>query len=155
MNKKSLDIPQGWKVTCNHFFDLEPDNNLPIDDVYDYFDEDILYANFGEYFIDLGYYGSYLKRRKGFFRMIVAKGSFGIGELFEHFISRSTDEIKAKLDYYFNTIPTGQLEKANGYLFGDEKGGIHDFAFYSAVQSESIKLSSREIKKLMRPSNSI
>lgn len=102
---KLLSIPDAWKVYKNDFTSLEPDNTYSIDDVFHYFTEDLFQAHYKEYCIDLGFYGQYLDNRKGNFKLIVLKGDFLDGEVLETFTSRKTDEIKEKLEYYFEMIP--------------------------------------------------
>lgn len=147
---KKLSIPSSWAVLVNRFVDLEPDNNYPVETVYDLFDENLLHAHFEDYFIDLGYYGGYSPNRDGFFRLYIAKGNFLVGELFESFSSRSTDAITAKLDYYFNNIPAGALNSIRGHTYDEDTGDIEEFSFYSAVTSEAIKLSPVEFQQRIR-----
>lgn len=94
MNPKQLNIPKDWKINWNHFIDLNPDNNLPIDEVWICFKEDTAYFTNGNYFIDLGFYGGeYLLDRLGYFKVYIAEGDFHQGKLFETFVTRSTEEI--------------------------------------------------------------
>ncbi|MFP9113973.1 hypothetical protein ACLI1A_08515 [Flavobacterium sp. RHBU_3] len=102
---KPLVIPDVWKVYKNDFTVLEPDNNYPIDDVFYYFIDDLLQATYNGYCIDLGFNGEYLDNRDGNFKLVVLKGDFLDGEVLETFTSRKTEEIKKKLDYYFEMIP--------------------------------------------------
>ncbi len=145
---KELKIPACWEVFNNNFLDIEPDNKYPIDEVFYHFDEDILWADYNGYFIDLGFYGSYLNDRNGFFKIIVAKGDFQNGELYEIFISRSTGDIKEKLNYYFDAIPKGFLDKINGFKFEDDIAFIADFDIYSAVDNISKKLMEKEFDEI-------
>jgi hypothetical protein len=43
---KLIDIPNKWNVYKNDFYDIEPNNTLPINDIFWYFCEDILQANY-------------------------------------------------------------------------------------------------------------
>ena len=108
--KIELNIPSYWKTHWNHFLSIDPDNNLPIDDVWFYFSlEDIAYFTFKEYFIDIGFYGDYSDNRSGTFRLIISKGSFLDPSLFE-FETRSSLAIKEQIEKYL-AIPVSDWEK--------------------------------------------
>ncbi|MDI9310539.1 MAG: hypothetical protein QM535_10005 [Limnohabitans sp.] len=132
MKNKELNIPKEWKVYKNDFMDLEPNNSYPIDEVWYYFQEDILQATYNDYLIDLGFYGDYSNNRKGFFRLIVAKGDFNEGELFEKYISRSTEEIKNKLEFYFNFILGDEIESLSGLKYGEYENQV-EYDIYSSI----------------------
>lgn len=144
---KDLNIPKEWKIHKNDFITIEPTNNLNIDDVWDYFQEDIFQANFKDFFIDLGFNGTYLKNRNGFFKLIIAKGDFGSGELYEKFLSRSTDEIKEKIEFYSELIINEKINNYQGIIY-DEIDINNEFHFYSAITDTKIKLSRKELNKL-------
>ncbi|CAM4154431.1 hypothetical protein FLJU110815_19645 [Flavobacterium jumunjinense] len=147
LENKKINIQEDWKIYKNEFVDLEPNNSYPIDDIWHYFQEDILHANYKDFFIDLGFYGEYLDNRKGFFRLIVAKGGFGKGELYEKFLSRSTDEIKEKIEFYFNLILSKSVENISGLKYDNEEH-VDEYDIYSAVNNIFIKLSDEDFEKL-------
>jgi len=133
INLKPLNVPSDWTIKWNHFVDLEPDNDSPIDDVWTHFDEDISFFTNGEYFIDLGFYGgSYLENRSGFFRLVVVEGDFHQGNLYENFICRSTDQIKNKIENYLTLISSGEIKTLKSLKFGKDTS-INDYLF-SAVE---------------------
>jgi hypothetical protein len=144
---KELLIQNCWTIKQNNFIDLEPDNKFDIGVVAHNFGEDILQATFNEYVIDLGFYGNYYDNRNGFFKLFVIKGDFLQGELFEAFISRSTEDIKHKLDIYFDIIPKNQLDNIKGYFFGQLAMDINDFDIYSAIDNIQRKLTNEEINQ--------
>lgn len=147
---KQLDIPDSWKILKNDFLNLEPDNNYPIDDVFYHFDEDILNVTYKDFSVDLGFYGGYLNDRNGFFKIVVFKGDFNDGEFFEFFISRSTDEIRDKLNSYFKAIPAGQLDKIAGVKYDDnyDHSSIH---IYSSLDKIDRRLTKDELEEISRP----
>ena len=147
---KELIIQDCWTVEQNNFIDLEPDNNFDIDLVAENFVEDILQATLNGYIIDLGFYGSYYENRNGFFKLLVIKGDFLQGELFETFISRSTDDIAAKLNKYFDIISTHQLDNIKGYIYGQSTKNIDDFDIYSAIDNVKRHLTDNEIKEIYK-----
>ncbi len=149
-NPKQLEIPDCWKVIKNHFMDLEPDNTHPIDDVFFVFDEDILYATYKDYSIDLGFYGGYTNDRAGFFKVVIFKGDFNYGEYFEFFISRSTDEIKNKLNFYFKSIPEGKLDNLTGLIYDDDYD-FRSFHVYSTIENISYRLTREEVEEIAKP----
>lgn len=146
MKNKALNIPKEWKVYKNDFMDLEPNNSYPIDEVWHYFQEDILQATYNDYLIDLGFYGDYLNNRKGFFRLIVTKGDFSEGELYEKYVSRSTEEIKKKLEFYFNFILSNEIQSFSGLKYDE----AHQFEYdiYSSIDKIKIKLTDDDFEKL-------
>lgn len=144
---KELHIPKEWKIYKNDFINLEPTNNIDIDKVWDYFQEDLFQANFKDFFIDLGFYGTYLENRNGFFKLIIAKGDFGSGELYEKFISRSTDEIKEKIEFYSELITKEKINNYKGILY-DEISIENEFDFYSVITNTNIKLSLKELSEI-------
>ena len=126
---KKVNIPEGWKIHWNNFVNLEPDNSLPIDEVWTYFQEDISYFTLGRYFIDLGYYGgAYSQNRAVFFKLYVAEGDFDQGKLYECFISRSSEEIKKKIELYLELIANNMVQDLS-YLKYGEKIAIGDYIF--------------------------
>jgi hypothetical protein len=147
---KQLDIPDSWTIHKNDFLDLEPDNSFPIDEVFHHFDEDILNATYKDYCIDLGFLGSYLNDRKGFFKIVVFKGGFHNAEFFELFISRSTDEIRDKLNLYFKAIPTGQLDNIKGFKY-DDNFDHSTFYVYSALDKTDHRLTNQELEEISSP----
>jgi hypothetical protein len=147
---KKLTIPEQWKVIMNNFVDLEPDNNYPINQVFGYFDEDILIASYKDWFIDLGFYGGYLaNNRSGWFKIEIFRGDFDNAEYFEHFISRSTDQIKDKLNLYFIAIPNGQLDNVRGIRY-DENYDFNTHHIYSAIDNIDYKISDKELEDIAR-----
>lgn len=128
--------------------DLEPNNSYPIDEVWYYFQEDILQATYNDYLIDLGFYGDYSNNRKGFFKLIVTKGDFSEGELFEKYISRSTEEIKKKLEFYFNFILSNEIERVSGLKYGKNKNQL-EYDIYSSINKIKIKLTDEDFEKLL------
>ncbi|ESU21383.1 hypothetical protein FCR2A7T_05560 [Flavobacterium cauense R2A-7] len=144
---KEVNIPKEWKVYKNNFIDLEPTNSNPIDDVWHYFQEDILQASYKDFFIDLGFYGEYLDNRKGFFKLVVAKGDFGKGELYEKYLSRSTEEVKEKLEFYFNLILSKSFENLSGLKYGEEENE-EEYDVYSSINKTLRKLSDEDFEKL-------
>jgi hypothetical protein len=147
LKNKEINIPKEWKVYKNDFIDLEPNNSNPIDYIWYYFQEDILQAHYKDFFIDLGFYGEYLDNRKGFFRLVVAKEDFAKGELYEKYLSRSTDEIKEKLEFYFNLILSENFENLSGLKYGEEEHEEH-YDIYSVVNNTFMKLSDEDFEKL-------
>lgn len=148
---KKLLIPEQWKVVKNDFVDLEPDNNYPIDQVFYHFDEDILIITLNDWLIDLGFYGGYsANNRRGFFKIVVYKGDFHDGEFYEFFISRSTNKIKDKLNFYLTIIPSGQLDNIRGLKYDDnyDHNSLH---IYSAINNIDYRLSDLELEKIARP----
>ena len=101
---KEINFPKGWIISKNEFVDLEPDNDFPIEDISIFFIEDILQANFNEFTLDLGFYGDYTTERTGIFKLVLIKGDFINGEIVDSLISRSTNEIKNKINFFFNYI---------------------------------------------------
>ncbi|BDD03736.1 hypothetical protein [Aureibacter tunicatorum] len=147
IGKKTINITEGWKEKWNHFVDLEPDNNLPIDDIWFHFDEDILFYTHDEYFIDLGFYGGdYSVNRCGFFALYVGKGDFGQGVLYEYFISRSSEEIKIKIELYMNLISSNKIEGLEGLKYGDDID-IHDYIF-SSVEDLKVPRENVDFEKI-------
>ena len=147
---KKLLIPDCWTIKRNNFIDLEPDNNFEIDLVAENFVEDILQATFDDYIIDLGFYGNYNENKNGFFKVFVIKGDFLQGELFETFISRSIEDIAAKLNKYFDIISTHQLYNIIGYVYGQSTKNIDDIDIYSAIDKVQRHLTSNEMKELSK-----
>lgn len=147
---KQLQIPESWTIVKNDFVDIEPDNSYPIDEVFYHFDEDILYATYTDYSIDLGFYGGYLNDRKGFFKIVVFKGDFNDGEFFEFFFSRSTDKIKDKLNFYFTAIPNGQLDNISGIKY-DDNYDFNSFHIYSSIDNINYRLTDKEFEEIARP----
>lgn len=150
---KQLKIGSKWKIVKNEFIDIEPDNDYPIDEVFFYFDEDILQAACDDYLVDLGFYGGYLENeRNGFFKIVVLKGNFLEGEFLESFVSRSTDKIRDRLNFYFEGIPNGLLNNVKGINI------ISDNVFkanhiYSAVDNISYHLTRNQFKELSKAKN--
>lgn len=148
---KKLLIPEQWKVVKNDFVDLEPDNNFPIDQVFYHFDEDLLNVTYKDWYIDLGFYGGYLdNNRSGYFAINVFKGDFNDGEFFLFFISRSTDEIKDKLNLYLKAIPNGQLDKVSGIKY-DDNYDRSSFHIYSAIENIDYRLSDQVLENIAKP----
>jgi len=135
---KPFRVSTAWTIKWNKFMDLEPDNDLPIDDVWINFEEDISYFICDDYFIDLGFYGNYLEGRKGTFKLYVAKGNFTEGKLYEYFSSRSTEEIAIKIEDYMALISNGKIKKIKGLKYGTDTD-ISD-RIYSAIDSSNIKI---------------
>ena len=100
-----------------------------------------------DYLIDLGFYGDYSNNRKGFFRLIVTKGDFSEGELFEKYISRSTEEIKKKLEFYFNFILSKKTESLSGLKYGEYENQ-DEYDIYSSIDKIGIKLTDHDFEKL-------
>jgi len=150
---QQLKIDSRWKIVKNEFIDLEPDNDYPIDEVFFYFDEDILQATFDDYLVDLGFYGGYLQNERcGFFKIVVLKGNFLEGELLESFISRSTEIIREKLNFYFEGIPNGLLSNIKGIKI-ENGNGFKARHIYSAVEKISYRLTSNQLKELSKAKN--
>jgi len=150
---KQLTIDSRWKVVKNEFIDLEPDIDYSIDEIFYYFDEDILQATFNDYCIDLGFYGGYLDNdRCGFFKIVVLKGDFNEGELFESYVSRSTNEIRDKLNFYFNGIPNGLLDNVKG-LTCDDNYDFSSFHIYSAIDNISYRLTETQLDEFAKTKN--
>jgi hypothetical protein len=147
LENKKINIPEDWKIDKNEFVDLEPNNSYPIDGIWYYFQEDILHATYNEFFIDLGFYGDYLDNRKGFFRLVVAKGDFGKGELYEKFLTRSTEEIKEKLEFYFDLLLKENIENLSGLKYGEEDNKV-EYDIYSTINNIFKKLSDEDFDKL-------
>ena len=148
---KELQIPDCWTIVKNDFVDLEPDNNYPIDQVFHQFYEDILNTTYKDYMIDLGFYGRYSDNdREGFFKIVVFKGDFNDGEFFEFFISRSTDKIKDKLNFYFDAIPTGKLDKIKGISY-DDNYDFNSFHIYSAIDNINYRLTNKDLEEIAKP----
>jgi len=147
LKNKEINIPKEWKVYKNNFINLEPNNSKPINEVWHYFQEDILQASYKDFFIDLGFYGEYLDNRKGFFRLVVAKGDFGKGELYEKYLSRSTNEIKEKLEFYFNIILSKSFKNISGLKYG-EKENEEEYDVYSAINKILRKFTHEDFEKL-------
>lgn len=101
---KEINFPKGWIISKNDFVDLEPDNDFPVENITLFFIEDILQANFNEFTLDLGFYGDYTIERSGFFRLLLIKGDFINGEIIDSLMSRSTNEIQSKINFFFNYI---------------------------------------------------
>jgi hypothetical protein len=151
---KKLIIPEQWKVYKNNFVDLEPDNNYPIEKVFSYFDEGILFATYKDWFIDLGFYGGYLNNdRRGWFKIEIYKGDgdeTAFFEFFESFISRSTDEIKDKLNRYFMAIQNGELDNTKGIRY-DDSSDFNTHHIYSAIDKIDYRISAMELDEIARP----
>jgi hypothetical protein len=150
IHPKKLTIPEQWKVIMNNFVDLEPDNSYPIDEVFGHFDEDILMASYKDWFIDLGFYGGYLtNNRSGWFKIEISRGDWGEKEFFEHFISRSTEKIKDKLNLYFVAIPNGQLDSMKGISY-DQSYASDSHHIYSAMDKVDYRISTAELLEIGR-----
>ena len=136
-----LKIPimeKAWTVATNWFVDLEPDNNFEIDAVWFHFDEDLFQATCNGYVIDLGFYGDYLDSRQGVFKMYVMKEHFLEGVLYECFESRSTTEIKNKMEYYLALILQRGLAEFTGIPYGEESETyIENVGLYSAMEKQN------------------
>ncbi|MGB0429896.1 MAG: hypothetical protein ACPGLV_05445 [Bacteroidia bacterium] len=152
--KKNITIGEQWRVLKHEFVNLEPDNNYPKNEVFHHFDEDILCVRYQDYMIDLGFYGDYLTNRSGVFKLIVSKGDFYKGEEFEIFISRSTDEIKAKLDFYLKHIPLGILDNVTG-LVRDANYSYENFHVYSALNNISYRITQKQIDAKFAPKKNV
>ena len=147
---KKLIIPKDWKTCKNDFLDLEPDNELPISEVNIYFDEDILLLTQGEYFIDLGFYGgNYSIDRSGFFRLIVAKGDFGKGYLYENFITRSTNEVKTRVELYASLISNRNIFSLQNIMYGSEID--INYYLYSSYHGLKVRANSKIYKAVEKP----
>ena len=85
-----------------------------------------------------------------FFKVFVIKGDFLQGELFETFISRSIEDIAAKLNKYFDIISTHQLDNIIGYVYGQSTKNIDDIDIYSAIDKVQRHLTSNEMKELSK-----
>lgn len=138
---KPLNIPEGWEAQWNHFLDLEPDNTFAIEETWFYFMEDIAYFGFKnsmneDYFIDLGFYGVYSNNREGTFILYIAQGDFIEGTIYECFESRSTDEIKQKIELYMDLIATGKIKNYKGLPFNFNQEGCipSDKFIFSSVE---------------------
>ena len=148
-NHKALTIPNCWTINRNNFVNLEPDNHFDIDLVAHNFVEDVFQATWNKYIIDLGFYGNYDDNRKGFFKLYVIKGDFLQGTLYETFISRSTNDIKNRLDMYLDIIPKNLLENVQGFTYGDlTENSLIDFHVYSAINNVQLNLTDSELEKL-------
>ena len=148
---KPLKIPSDWKVFKNHFLDLEPDNDLPIKQVWHYFDEDISLFEKGEFFIDLGFGGgAYLEDRSGFFKLIVAKGNFEDITYYESFFSRSTDDIKDKIEFYMKLISNGEIQNYEGLAPETDETLSVDFDLYSSIHQVKKKLTLADFNELAK-----
>lgn len=127
---RALRIPTGWHIAWNNFYDIEPDNDLPIPDVFTYFLGDIAHFTFDDYFIDLEFYGSYFDDRKGVFVLCVAKGDFMEGVLYEYFVSRSAHKVIQKIELYMALIAFNKIKSYQGLYFDCDKGiKFNEFLF--------------------------
>ena len=148
-------FPSDWKVHWNRFVNLEPDNDLPIKQVFHYFDEDIIYATNKDYFIDLGYYCSYLENRRGFFRLNVGRGDFSKGVFYEIFFSRKTEEIRKKIELYLSIISTGEIMELTGFIHDEDLSSRLEYDVFSAVNEIKRNLSENEFEALAEPMNPV
>lgn len=77
----------------------------------------------------------------------MAKGDFEKGELYEKYLSRSTDEIKEKLEFYFNFILSKSFENLSGLKYGEKENG-EEYDVYSSINKIYRKLSYEDFEKL-------
>jgi hypothetical protein len=100
-------------VRRNELYDLEPDNQLPLETAEAYFSEDLLQFAKGNYLIDLGLYGNYANNRSGEYKLFLIRGDFLKGELLELIKSRSLIKIATRIDFYIN-LPEHILDSIKG-----------------------------------------
>lgn len=80
------------------------------------------------------------------------KGNFNDGEFFEFYISRHTDEIKDKLNFYFKGIPNGLLNNVKGLTYDDDYD-FSSFHIYSAIDNISYRLTEIQLGELSKRQN--
>ncbi len=145
---KKINISKEWKIHKNEFYDIEPDNEYPLDEVWTYFINDITQMYFKDYTIDLGFNGDYLSDRNGAFNLTVLKGDFLKGVLFERFISRSTNEIESLINLYIKLIESGDINELKGFQFDNSISQYFDL--YSAYYGIKTKLNDNDWNKTTR-----
>ncbi len=112
--QKHLEIPSGWIVAWHHFREIEPDNDQPIEDVKKYFKENLLFAIKSSYYVSIGFIGDYMIDRSGFFLLEVMEGEPTANILFERSITRSTNDVKRRFEWYMTQIENDQLQSSQG-----------------------------------------
>lgn len=115
-NLQNIDIPFGWTVTKNDFYDIDPfDENISDDDKHDYIfsQEDLLHLTKSNYHLDLGWYGyNDLDIDTTGYRIYLFKGvNWNIAEFFIEFHSKSKAIIAAKIAELIKIVDRGEFDK--------------------------------------------
>jgi len=120
-----LDIPDGWEMKRNVFYDIDPNDNLPEDDKFDniYCQEDMLWITNGDYNLDLGWYGSNeLDKDTTGFMLVLFKGKdWNNCDLLELHRTKSKVIVIKKMEELLKAITKGFFDGKQGYEISDSQ----------------------------------
>jgi hypothetical protein len=120
IHKLRFRVKEPWQVVQDAFYNIEPDNTLPLGKVAGYFSEHLFQGLYGDFVIDAGFFGTYHLDRTGHFGIYLLKGNFYEGELLEKRIFRSSAKASAFVQGLITLVTEGKYEKTKGLKFGND-----------------------------------
>ncbi len=97
MELQNLQIPQGWFISYNQFYDIEPCKDT-VEDVNTFFNQDILQFRHdaADRLIDLGWYPEF-DWENGAFKLVVYEGDFR-GKLLYELQTKDKDKVVSEIN---------------------------------------------------------
>lgn len=120
IHKLKFRYTEGWIVSQDKFFSIEPNNSLPLGEVAGYFNEHLFQGLYGDFVIDVGFHGTYHLDRVGRFSIYLLKGNFYKGELLEKRIFENTAQAAACVQELIDKVSQGAYKKTEGLKFKDD-----------------------------------
>jgi len=133
--KQELEVPDGWVVIWNEFYDIDPLDDIPEDDKYMnlYIVEDLFYFRKEQFHLDLGWYGSdNLNEPFTGFMLVLFRGKdFHNCELLELVRTKSKSEIIFWINKFFELVNIDFYNEKNGYKINENDEEYRYFGQYS------------------------
>lgn len=136
-SKPPLDLPAGWIVRQNEFYNIDPFGDEPVEDkeTLIFLQEDMLWITKDDYNIDLGWYGGDLSRATSGFCLYLYRGNnWNESVLLEVFRSRNKADIINKLKTIVIAVDKGLYENVKTYQVDDNSK--NDFGNFSALTED-------------------
>ncbi len=122
---QSLSLPENWKISRNAFYDIDSGDEVSEDDKFIniYGQEDMLLIVNGDYYLDLGWYGSDdLDNELTGYMLVFYKGeNWNNCELLELKRSKSKSEIINKINQILEAYETGFFNDKHGYEISENQ----------------------------------
>jgi hypothetical protein len=137
--KQELEITNGWTVNQHEFYDVDPTDNVPIEDkeTFIFFMQDMLWITKGSYNLDLGWYGG--EQSEGAYCIVLFRGnSWNKCDLLEMFRSKSKNEIVEMINAFIQLVDSQKYDDIRGHRIDEDDeqntNSIYDFETYSALK---------------------
>ncbi len=138
--KQKLNIPTGWAVKWNEFYDIDPldISNTKSKELSIFLQEDMLWIEKQEYNIDLGWYGGENMNDEGVgFQLHLFRGnSWNKCELLEKYRSKGKEDVVEILNAMIASVDNGSYDQVVGYKIDEDDlsnaNSMTDHEVYSA-----------------------